>query len=131
MTHSLVLRFAQARKLCLACYFSLQLLYFCKTVLWPMGGRDPNVTMWLIHALPLLPFLPGMLKGNYRAYTWLAFVILLYFMQTVIALFSPQASVYHWIALVLIVALFASATLFIRWQGQYFQQIRSTTEGEP
>ncbi len=107
-----------ALRLCLACYGALLALYLGKTLLWPMGGRDPNVVMWAIHTLPLLPFLPGLRRGDARTCAWLAFAILLYFMQTVLGLFSPHPSPYHWLALVLIVALFTAATLFIRWQGQ-------------
>lgn len=104
-------------RLCLGSYVALQILFFFKTIVLPMGGREPNITMWLVHSLPLLLVLPGMLKGNYRAYAWLSFAILLYFMLNVEGMFLPQPSPYHGIAVALIVVIFISCVLVIRWLG--------------
>lgn len=128
MTVSLERRAALALRVCQVCYGALLLLFLCKTLLWPMGGRNPNLVMWAIHTVPLLPFLPGLWRGDARTCAWLAFAILLYFMQTVLALFSPDPSAYHWLALVLIVALFTAVTLYIRWQGQCRQRQSDVNE---
>jgi uncharacterized membrane protein len=102
---------------CLIGYFALQLVFFFKTVALPMDGREPNITMWAVHALPLLLFLPGMLRGDYRSYTWLAFAILLYFLLAVEGMFAPDASHYYSVTIVLVIVLFTSSTLLIRWKG--------------
>lgn len=114
-------RLAWVTRLCLGSYFALLLLYLFKTVLIPMGGREANFTMWAVHSLPLLVFLPGMLRGNHRSYAWLSFAILMYFMVTVEALFTPDASIYHWVALVLVIVLFSCCVLLIRWTGMQHQ----------
>ena len=102
-------------------WLALQCLFVFKTLLLPMGGRDLNVTMWVVHSLPLLIFLPGLWRGDVRTFAWLAFAILMYFMVTVEALFSLEPSLYHWITLVLVVVLFVGCTIYIRWQGQFEQ----------
>ncbi len=109
------------RRLCLGAYFSLLVLFLFKTVLFPMGGRDLNYTMWAVHSLPLLLFLPGLLRGDHRSYAWLSFAILMYFMVTVEAMFTPSASIYHSLTLVLVVVLFIACVLNIRWQGLQHQ----------
>ena len=109
MTNPFDKRLALTTTLCLFAYFALQLLFFFKTVALPMGGRAPNITMWAIHALPLLMFLPGMLRGNYRSYTWLAFLILMYFLLSVEGVFAPEPSHYHSLSLVLMTVFLLSA----------------------
>ncbi len=123
-------RMSRAAWICLGCYFGLLLSYLFKTLVLPMGGRDPNLTMWALHTLPLLPFLPGLLRRDQRTYAWLSFVLLLYFVLSVEGLFSPVASYYHWIALVLVVALFSGSVAFIRWTGMHYQWLAAETERE-
>ena len=114
--------------LTLLAWFALQVVFVFKTVILPMGGRDPNLTVWAFHSLPLLLFLPGLWRGDPRTFAWLAFAVLMYFTLAVEALFSPQASLYHWFTLVLVIALFVGSTLFIRWNGLLSQASRSTGE---
>ena len=114
-------RLLLATRVTVVAYFLLHLLFFAKTVLLPMGGREPNITMWAVHSLPLLLFLPGMLRGDHRSYAWLSFAILMYFIVTVEALFSPQASHYHSATLVLVIVLFTGCVLTIRWKGLQHQ----------
>lgn len=120
-------RISAAYRLTFGAWLALQCLFVFKTLLLPMGGRDPNITMWAVHSLPLLIFLPGLWRGDVRSFAWLAFAILMYFLVTVDALFSTAASRYHWLALALIVALFTGCTVYIRWQGQYQQAQRGET----
>lgn len=123
-------RMSWATWLCLACYFGLLLSFLFKTLIAPMGGREPNVTMWAIHSLPLLLFLPGLLRRNQRSYAWLSFLLLLYFVLAVEGLFSPSASNYHWIALLLVIGLFCGCVAFIRWAGMHYQWLAAETEKE-
>jgi len=132
MNEHLTTRVARLRWLVLLLWAALQLLYLFKTMLLPMGGRDPNVTIWLLHSVPLLPFLPGLWRGDYRMVTWLSFAILLYFAATVEALFSPAASAYHWAALAIIVLLFTACLFYVRGVGQVAQasSAASPTQGD-
>jgi uncharacterized membrane protein len=130
MTNPFDKRLALTTTLCLFAYFALLLLFFFKTVALPIGGRSPNITMWVIHALPLLMFLPGMLRGNYRSYTWLAFMILMYFLLSVEGVFAPEPSHYHSLSLVLVVVIFTTCVLIIRWKGMQHQWQLDQTEQE-
>ena len=121
MNDLLATRVARLRWMVLLLWGALQLVFLWKTLIAPMGGRDPNVSIWLLHSLPLMLFLPGLWRGDYRMFTWLSFAILMYFAATVEALFSPAASGYHWAALVIIVLLFTACLIYVRSVGQLAQ----------
>jgi len=76
--------------------------------------------IWGLTLLPLMIFLPGIIKGYPRWLAWLCFVILFYFISAVVAFWLPPRS---WMALIeisLSVLLFCSNMLAIRW---YYRQI--------
>ena len=101
-----------ARGLTLATY-ALLLLSFC---LWQLiRPEGPRYFFWVAQTVPLLIFLPGLLRNNPRAYIGLCFVLLLYFIKAVEGLFSPvRAWIDYW-SLVLIVALFILSMFTSRW----------------
>jgi uncharacterized membrane protein len=69
--------------------------------------------------LPLLAFAPVVIKGKPRGHAWLCFVLLLYFLEAVIAALIPPPT--RWLGLIdctLLVTLFTSAMLYARWRSQ-------------
>lgn len=74
--------------------------------------------IWLAVLLPLLIFLPGMLRDNLRSFIWLCFVLLLYFMRLVVSLFEDPTAPLAVIGMVAVVVLFIAAMLYVRWRAQ-------------
>jgi uncharacterized membrane protein len=74
--------------------------------------------IWLGKIVPLLIFLPGMLRNNLRSYIWLCFVCLLYFLVLVERLFAQPDSVLAITGMVAVVTLFNAAMLFVRWRAR-------------
>ena len=70
----------------------------------------------IISTLPLILFLPGMARENYKSLSMLCFVTLFYFTVIVVNLGGPEQSVFDWISVVLISLLFCSAMMFSRWK---------------
>lgn len=66
--------------------------------------------------LPLLIFLPGVVKGNPHSLILLCFVSLLYFCVIAVNVSELDRSVYDLIGLVAVVVLFTATLLFARWQ---------------
>ncbi len=66
-----------------------------------------NPAVFTLQALPLLLVLPGIVKGHRRAYQWCGFIILLYFVRSIILLSSAKVV---WIDYVLLVA---SVVIFV------------------
>jgi uncharacterized membrane protein len=109
-------RATRSRSVSLAC-FALLLL----TITVDVFGREEieprmRTLLWLIQSLPLLLFLPGLLRGRWKTYLWLCFALLMYFLFAMNRLFSTQGGVLDACRLAAIVALFAAATLFARWR---------------
>jgi len=79
--------------------------------------RETGVTFFilLLQTLPLLALLPGMIKKAYRAYSWLCFVLLFYFIFAVQRVFLSTSQVSDYIFLTLIVFLFVSSMMSSRW----------------
>lgn len=73
---------------------------------------------WLVMLLPLLIFLPGMLKNKLRSYIWLCFVCLIYFLVLVLRLFARPDSPLAITGMVAVVILFIAAMLFVRWRAR-------------
>ncbi|MAT52405.1 MAG: hypothetical protein CMK32_14610 [Porticoccaceae bacterium] len=84
---------------------------------------DPEplrLRLMMIIILPLLLFLPGMARENYKSLAMLCFVTLMYFTALVVDVGSPGASLWDWLALALVCILFVAGMLFSRWT-QYAQ----------
>ncbi len=75
-----------------------------------------SLTIWVVQCLPLLIFIPGILKSKYRTYSWLCFVLLVYFINTVVNAMASSVPLPTYILLALIVILFIVAMMASRWQ---------------
>lgn len=74
--------------------------------------------IWMVKCLPLLMFLPGMLKDNLRSYIWLCFVCLGYFLILVQRVFAQPGDLLVISGLVAVVILFIAAMLYVRWRAR-------------
>ena len=70
----------------------------------------------LVSCIPLLCFLPGLIKAHFRAGSWLCFVLLMYFVGFTAQLGIPGNLWGESVALFLTVTLFISAMMYARWQ---------------
>ena len=79
--------------------------------------RDAPWIIWVAYLLPLLIFLPGMLRDRLRSYIWLCFVVLLYFIRLVERLFVDPTSLASIAGMVAVVGLFTCALFYVRQRG--------------
>lgn len=77
------------------------------------GG--PLYVLWVVQLIPLVMFVPGLLRDNPRAYIGLCFVLLLYFIKGVEGVFHPARTWIDYLLLILSVFLFITAMLTSRW----------------
>ena len=87
--------------------------------------RSAPWVVWLAVLVPLVIFLPGMLRDNLRSYIWLCFVSLLYFMRLVVALFAQPDNLLRISGMVAVVILFTSSMLYVRWRER---ELRATPD---
>ncbi len=79
--------------------------------------RDVPWIIWCGKLLPLLIFVPGMLKDRLRSFIWLCFMCLLYFIALVQYLFSAPGSLLAQTGMLAVVVLFTAAMLYVRARG--------------
>lgn len=92
--------------------------------------QQPPLLIWVVRVMPLLIFVPGMLKDNLRSYIWACFVCLLYFISLVERLFADPDSGIAILAMVSVVGLFVSAMLYVRWRARQLKSLQGPAEPE-
>jgi uncharacterized membrane protein len=100
---------------------------------WQHFAADSGVKLWLVKIIPLLIFIPGFIKEQYRTYSWLCFAVLPYFIWLT-PLVMGRGSLADWVMILLIVVLFIGAMMTSRWlqQRSYLTwQIANTPNTEP
>lgn len=107
-----------ARRVLVASYVALlavlSVQVFGNSVLQP----QTRGFLWVVSIGPLLVFLPGLLRGAWRTCIWLCFVLLVYFMASVIGLADASNAVTEWLQLMLVCVVFVTAMLYARWRRQ-------------
>ncbi|RAU17702.1 DUF2069 domain-containing protein [Nitrincola tibetensis] len=107
-----------SHKITIIAYISL-LLLFTLWYLWlaPAKSDHPWV-IWLVHVLPLLAFSPKIFRGHARGHAWFCFILLFYFLGSVLATLMPLTRWLGLIESILLCILFTSSMMFARWQSQ-------------
>jgi len=105
-----------ADKARILCWLSFTVLLLQQVV--EMGSVGAPWIIWVAVLLPLLIFVPGMLRDNLRSFIWVCFVSLLYFMRLVVSLFANPGNPVAIIGMVAVVVLFCSAMMYVRWRAR-------------
>ncbi len=91
---------------------------------------QPPWVIWVGKLLPLVLFLPGMLRDRLRSFIWLCFVSLLYFITLVERLFATPQAALPWLGMVAVVTLFCSAMFYVRWRARELQSAAAAIDPE-
>ncbi len=75
-----------------------------------------SLSRWLVQIFPLLAFTPALHKQHIRAYQWLCFVILLYFIMGILNIFTPGKLITGSMITCCTVLIFSIAIAFIHQQ---------------
>ncbi|SMF03139.1 Uncharacterized membrane protein [Alteromonadaceae bacterium Bs31] len=75
----------------------------------------PNWVVYLLQSLPLLLLLPGLVQKYYRSYSWLCFLMLIYFVKAVDGAFMSTANWSDFIFVALTSSTFIAAMMASRW----------------
>lgn len=74
-----------------------------------------SLIRWVVQCTPLLVVLPGLLMRRYRAYSWLCFITILYFVPSVVKTMSPQGDWMDPVMLVCTLIIFFGSAMCSRW----------------
>jgi uncharacterized membrane protein len=86
--------------------------------------EDGNIKLWLFQIIPLLVFIPTLIKETHRTYSWLCFVALMYF-AAIIPLLMSRWFWSDWVITILVTVMFIAAMMTSRWL-QYWNYYLST-----
>jgi uncharacterized membrane protein len=75
---------------------------------------DGNLKILLVQIIPLLIFIPSLLRATHRTYSWLCFVSLMYFV-VIVPLLMTRGLWSDWIIMLLSCTLFVAAMMTSRW----------------
>lgn len=103
-------------------YAALLFIFIYSTLLMPSCDRQPNLFLALLHLVPMLCFLPGMLRHNVRSYVWVCFLSLGYFIVAVGNAFGCTTFI-NVLEPVLIVLMFSAGTLYVRWYSRHLAEL--------
>ena len=93
--------------------YGLIIAGLCAWQLLRPGG--PIATIWVIQLVPLLLVLPGLLQRRPRAFIWLCFILLVYFIRAVEGVMASNRAWIDWWLLIGTVTLFITAMLTSRY----------------
>lgn len=87
------------------------ILFYTGLNLW--GREDaPRWPLWLLQCLPLVMFLPALVRGRLRAFQWLGFLILVYFVNGVLRAFTPGTALPGALEITLTVLVFGASVTY-------------------
>ena len=110
------------QRICNLSYIALLLMLTLNFLL----SNNLNLMHLLVAIVPLAIFIPGLRKLNHRTYSWLCFVLLMYFLFLVPLLMSYWSLIY-WVLTLLVTVLFVAAMMTSRWL-QYWNYYLSTKQ---
>ena len=108
----------------------LLLLYLVTHTFLPEGKNANTVIFW-VNAIPLLVFLPLLLIRNIKAFAWLSFLIMLYFIIAVMNAFDPRYGVVSQLELATVCLIFIFSMLFIRYEQRRLGITITPKDGKP
>jgi uncharacterized membrane protein len=106
--------------LAIGSYIGLLVFFSLQNLLSETG----NLKTWLVEIIPLIIFIPGLIKQTHRTYSWICFVTLMYFLA-IIPLLMAHWRWSDWLVTLLVCTLFLSAMMTSRWL-QYWRYYLST-----
>lgn len=75
-----------------------------------------GIGIWLFKILPLLLFIPGLIKRKHSTTAWLSYMSMLYFVLAILLAFTPGANVWGWAMAASTMVLFIATMLYTRWR---------------
>jgi uncharacterized membrane protein len=107
--------------------WSAYVLLLLMMIVTSLPGIVPDGSSpWLILIIklsPLLLVLPGMAMDSLRAHTWLCFIVLFYFTQSVVEAFLSLGATIDLFITLLTIVIFLSAMLYIKWERNLGRQL--------
>ena len=97
--------------------YALFLLYFYNTWVQQGYGSD-DIAVLLVKTLPILIFLPGLVKASGKAHVWLGVVLLVYAAKAIVDFVDRPLMFLNMFQVFSLLLLFTSTILYLKWNGK-------------
>ncbi len=112
-----------SRSILLLSYLGLILILLAST--FASGGEHTvgtsiaaPIVIWLFKCIPLLIFIPGLIKGGHKTASWLSYVTMIYFVLAILLMFTAGVDIWGTLMPIDTLILFIAATLYTRWKKE-------------
>jgi len=102
----------------LANYFTwtaYSLLILSLAAFWQASPGNSSISLGVL-VIPLLLFIPGMIRKHNKSYIWLCFALMVYFCKGVSDLFVSEHTALAAAVTITTIMTFMGAFYFVRWQ---------------
>lgn len=107
------------QKIALVGYFSLLIYMPLWLIILSPDGALNATTTFVLFVLPLLFPLKGLIKGNPYTYAWSNFIVLIYFLHSLTALWVlPEERLWAFLELVFATLMFIGCSYYAKYRGQ-------------
>lgn len=96
-------------------YIAFIVLIVLKTLVWPPPSKEPNTIIFILQLIPVVAFAFGIFTERRRQIAGFCYVLLIYFVGIGANMFVPGALVYTWFSLFLVVGMYTSGMMHVRW----------------
>lgn len=96
-------------------YFLLLILMVVTTFYSDIPEEASKSVVIAVKLLPLLLFLPGIIKNSPRTHIWLCFVVLIYFMQYSMTAYLHEWAIVPVVTTLVTMSVFTSSMMFVHW----------------
>lgn len=117
--HNLASKAQKSKALTLFFVASMLALFIFNQI---FSTHNINWTALILQSLPLALLLPSLIGNHYRAYSWLCFIMLLYFIFAVMNALISTANITDYLFLSLTILTFTAAMMASRWLQRVYKQ---------
>ncbi len=112
-----------SRGVLLGSYLGLLIVLLASTL--ASGGEHTKdtsmaapIVLWLFKCLPLLMFIPALIKGGQKTASWLSYVTMIYFILAVLLMFTSGADIWGGLMVLATSILFIATMMYTRWKKE-------------
>jgi uncharacterized membrane protein len=109
------------RAVVLFAFYSLLIQFAASSFNMTVKVGATTIVFWFIQTIPLLIFIPSLHRNYLRAYAWLCFVVLIYFIHGVLTAFNPERQLLGLIETLVCTVLFVALVIYIRKYRTHYQ----------
>jgi uncharacterized membrane protein len=104
--------------LAIVSYIGLLILIIASVINSNAPAEVSRTLMYSVKLIPLIIFIPGLLKMSARTHVWLCFVVLFYFTQSVVNVWLSKGYWFDVLTCITTISLFIASMMYAHWHRE-------------